>query len=197
MNRIPTVAALFAAIFLAASQPVYAITFFDILDFPSSFKVTDTLSGNQINYSYAHDLTALPQAIEINSAQLSLTHSGNLNAGPRREIWVATTLTGALLGTLSASGSAGYTDTWSLDVDLLRALLESGGKSFTIGLSEQTAFNREKIGLIRSRLEIDYAKIPQSPETGSLILMLTALATVRIRQRISKKINGACRIFSA
>ncbi|MDP3919636.1 MAG: hypothetical protein Q8R76_02370 [Candidatus Omnitrophota bacterium] len=186
MNRTLTLAALLAAVALATSTPAYAVTFFDALDFSGPLVVTDTLSGNQINYTYAHDLTAFPQAAKIHSVELSLTHKGNLNEGPTREIWIATTPSGTLLGTLLESDAAGRTDTWSLDVGLLKTLLESGSESFLVGLSEQTAFNSEKIELIRSRLDIDYDKIPQTPEAGTLALMLGGLAAMRVRRRLSK-----------
>jgi|GEM_PF-2522013 len=181
---------MFALVLSAVSsffgQAAWALLLTSSVVFPPNTAVKDERSGNGIDYMYAHTFSA-PSGAEILSGKLKLTHSGNLDEGPRQELWSAFSKTGTLLGKLGFSESGPRTDEWALSAPVLDEFLK-GGWQLGVGLSEQTVFNSELIRLFRSDLEIDY-KVPESrpvtvPEPGGAFLLGIGLFLAETGRRI-------------
>ncbi len=169
-----------------------AVTLSDIVVFSPPTAITDTQSGNQINYSYQHDFEELnTSGLSLISGTLSLTHLGNANSEPTAEAWTILSGNGILIGKLSGSNSTKTADSWELAQDILNEIKINPLWKLGIGLSEITPFNSEKIDLYESRLTIHYdlpktpEKIPNAPEPSTLFLMIGGilLQMLRIKSR--------------
>ena len=166
-----------------------AATIVDTLDFSTHpIAVTDSQSGNGIDYRYRHIFGSFdPTAFKIDSATLSLTHQGNLDTGPTQEIWYALSGLGTFLGRLGPSETKKITDIWGLPVSVLLEIGELNPWQLEIDFSEQTSFNGEKFDLYRSELEIRYSpkqEIPAAmPEPSQLLLCACGWLTARLRRK--------------
>ncbi|MBI4358858.1 MAG: PEP-CTERM sorting domain-containing protein [Candidatus Omnitrophica bacterium] len=165
---------LLSLIVMAKTEPAQAVTIIDTITFANSTFATDSQSGTGIDYTYHHLLSDLDTTrATIASATLSLTHLGNLDDGPVREVWMALTSDGQAIGKLSESSSKEKEDEWQLSQDILKEITKSDPWSLEIGLSEQTSFNGEKLELHKSELRIHYDKsaLPTTPEPATLFLL--------------------------
>lgn len=173
-------------------QNAHALTWIHTLDFPNPTAITDTSSGNNIDFTYSHLLTGLdPNQITITSASLRLSHFGNANTGPTSEIWRAFSENGYLIGQLSRSDAQVFEDTWQLSPDILNELLSKNPLALTVGLSEQTSFNGERFELRRSVLTLQYDQVLATPEISSLGMVLGSLIPLGLgwfRRKINKSL---------
>ena len=174
---------------LMARQPAAeALLLTEILTFPSGTSAVDNFSGNGEDFRYLHSFPeTLHPDLHLLSASLKLTHSGNVNEGPTREIWHVLSPAGSLIGILSASGSSPLTDSWELPAPVLDEVRTSAFWQLEIILSERTPFNSEKVDLIRSELEWRYEeisrKVVETPEPGSAMLFGIALLFRTLQKR--------------
>lgn len=176
-------AMLFAGAILTgmAPRPGQALMLADVILFPDPTYAIDEHSGTSIDYLYRHVFNDLnSDEAHLLSATLRLTHSENLNQGPRTEIWAAGTKTGAWIGYLSESETTKTEDAWLLPDEILKEIVGESPWMLEIGLSEQTAYNREKINLHESRLEIEYERRSEVgrltvPEPATVFLLGSAL----------------------
>lgn len=162
----------------AIHGPGYAMTTLDVMVFPVQTLARDENSGNGWDFKYS--LKVSPPNLALLSATLRLTHSGNADEGPSKEIWIALTSEGNLIGRLGESESKARTDEWVLPPSVLSELIQNDGRIDVI-LSEQTAYNSEQIALIRSELEVESrsARAPAVPEpAGGFILGAGILAGI-------------------
>ena len=173
------------SLFVLALNPAtaHAVTLPHDLFFPTPTTVTDTLSGNQINFSFEHSFPELDTSgLSLNSGILTLTHLGNPANEPTAEAWSVFSGSGLLIGKLGNSNSAKITDTWDLSEGILNEIRNQPNWKLTVGISEITPFNSEKINLYESKLTINYdsvsaapTTIPSTPEPSSLILLISGL----------------------
>ena len=184
------------AVFCNLSNTLQAATFISFIDFPASAIVTDTQSGNTIDYVYEHDLSQLDiPDTTINSGFLQLKHLGNQDLGPTAEIWFALSGSGTFIGRLGKSQPKERTDHFELSQTVLDEIKTQNPWSLKIELSEQTSFNNEKLTLLQSELQIDYTRIeiqhspsktiPTTPEPSSFFLL--AVGAIAALPRVWKK----------
>lgn len=156
-----------------------ATTLSHVVVFPVLTAVTDTASGNQINFTFEHSFPELSTSgLSLISGTLSLTHFGNANSEPTAEAWSLSSIDGLLIGKLSSSNSVQVTDNWELSGDVLNEMKTKTFWNLNIGVSEITPFNGEKIELFKSELRINYNQIPNTPEPSSFVLLLGGLFTL-------------------
>lgn len=182
MNRLIVLSIVVLALNPATAR---AVTLPHTLVFPTPTSVTDTLSGNQVNFSFEHSFPELETSgLSLTSGTLTLTHLGNLNSKPTAEAWSVFSGNGVLIGKLGGSNSVKTTDNWNLSEEVLNEMKTHQSWKLNVGLSEMTPFNSEKIDLYESNLAIDYdeinasATIPSTPEPSSLILLIGGLLTL-------------------
>ena len=157
-----------------------AVILTDLVIFPTPTAVTDTLSGNQINFTFQHSFSELETSgLNLLSGTLTLTHLGNANNEPTNEAWTISSISGVFIGKLSESNSAKKTDSWELPQNILNEIKQNSLWKLDLGLSEITSFNSEKIELYQSELKVDYEipppmtrEIPSTPEPSTILLML-------------------------
>ena len=156
--------------------PAEAAIFVDTVSFfPQG--VVDTHSGNGIDFVYEHDLSEIMgSGLKLISAELALTHLGNADEGPTREIWLAFTGEGRLIGRLSKSEPNQTVDHWGLESVVLGEITKTNPWGLKIGLSEQTSFNNERMDLYQSQLKVDYEKVPGAPEPALIFMLALGLA---------------------
>ncbi len=126
----------------------------------NNLKIGDTSS--LFTYEYTHNIGILdPEALNIVSANLALTHYGN-NNNDNGEIWFSYTEGNITIGQLSTSnGSTWVTDTWSLSQDILTAMTSTNPWSLTVKLTENTNGN-DSIHLDKSVLSGMYNSVEES-----------------------------------
>lgn len=166
-------------IFGGLSPAAYCLSLTHTIQFPLETIAKDTASGNGIDYSYSHEFAQWDEIDEISSGILRLTHSGNLDEGPRAEIWFALSGSGDFIGKLERSEGMQITDQWQLAPSILAQL--AGNGKLEVQLSEQTSFNSEAVNLFESELVIEYTaknktNAPHTPEPRGLLLLLLGLA---------------------
>lgn len=168
MKKIAGILFFFAFALAVKAGPAEALTFIDTIYFPNPTSAADEHSGTGLDYIYTHSLTGIPACAVLNSAAISLTHSGNSDDGPAKEVWHLVTPDEQFIGRLGRSEGTEITDSWNLGPDLFEPLNLSWPPFFKAALSEQTSYNGETLRLIRSRLEIDYtaagSAAPSIPE---------------------------------
>lgn len=177
---------------LAFQGKAMALTFMDTVIFPTPTIAADERSGTAIDWTYAHSLEEISwDQITLTGGSLSLTHKGNPNEGPQREIWHALTSSGLWIGELGESETVIREDVWELSKPVLLFLSNGKLSSLEIGLSEQTAYNGEKIELFGSVLRLDYQlRTPLSPEPSGLVLLALGMAGKFFRGSRVKKPSG-------
>ena len=163
------------------------------MEFGNPLAVVDLASGNGIDYTYTHILppSFTSSGIQIHQAALTLTHSGNLDDGPIREVWKLFTAGGLEIGKLRESESGIVNDRFELSGGMLNELKSQDPWKLNVGLSEQTSFNQEKLELYKSELTLDYslvAAVPPMPEPASGLLLAGGLVIGKLMRR--KKAAG-------
>jgi len=139
-----------------------AATVLQTFTFDPSRRIVDRSRDQGLDFRWVFSLDA---SGVLQNAWLRLTHFGNLNEGPRREIWQVEGPIREPLGFLSRSAEKVLTDEWQITAFLLPYLDASGPWSFAIHLSERTAFSSESLDLSAVELELLYR--PQSPRGSS------------------------------
>lgn len=172
------------ALYLCVTGKAQAAVWTHPLIFDPAVTVEDLLSGDQINFTYEHRLPEHNQPIEIEKGILSITHEGNLNEGPRSEIWSLISPSGDILGLLSESEKGPVTDRFELPGRVLDQMEISHTDYFPFSFSEITAYNSEKFYLTASTLELHVEEvkqeIPNTPEPWSFWLLLAGLLWMRV-----------------
>ena len=161
----------------------YTATISGLVVFPT-LTITDTLSGNQVNFAFEHSFPELATSgLSLDSGTVTLTHFGNLNNEPTAEAWSLLSDAGTLIGKLSNSNSLKTTDSWVLPQNVLNEMKLDSFWKLNVGLTEITPFNSERIDLFESSLSIQYsvnapAAIPNAPEPSSFFLLFGGLLTL-------------------
>lgn len=168
--------AFFSVCLLSVMPLGFSATVINTINFMPGEFAQDTTSGNNPDYFYSHPLP--DQAII--SGTLSLSHEGNSNQGPTREIWQIFDLNANLIGTLSASDSASAQDLWQLPTDVIASMNSHIGNDFNFVLSERTSFNSEKIFLNQSKLTLEVRQGTVVPEPSSVLMLLMGLTITAI-----------------
>lgn len=164
-----------------------AVTFVDVIDFSTPLLAKDLTSGNSINTVYEHTIALVnTDRLVLTGAELSILHSGNVNEGPRRELWAAFSGDGHLIGNLSKSDPTAFEDEWALSQETLNEIRAVQPWRLQIGLSELTPFNSETMRVHQSKLTVHYEEpartaasessgVPESPEPATLLLVSISL----------------------
>jgi len=176
----------------AGPKPAHALTLTHMISFPENTFAVDETSGNHMDFSYAHILPEWdPREWVLTGGSLRLSHSGNLNDGPTREIWHLFTEGDAFVGVLSESESTRAEDDWVLDDTVIRQMGLASPWTLPCYLSEQTPYNSEKMELHESRLTVHYMRsAPAAPEPSSFLLLagsILSLGWTAVRKRCSRQ----------
>ena len=175
MRRILT---MFLGFFILSFQ-AEAAAIVTSLTFPSGTFAEDNSSGNHNDFSFEHFLPG----DYILSGKIDLMHSDNSNDGPRKEIWHLLSASDQFVGSLSNSEVSPQKDTWTFSQSVLDAMNLNLNKSFAFFLSEQTAYNSEKISLYESRLTLQVSDAVNAPEPSAGLLFLIGLLLLKISKK--------------
>jgi len=182
---------------LICSNTGFAVVFTDPILFPPGTEAVDSSSGNHIDFTFKHSLPKIPMSgLKIISASLSVSHEGNFNEGPTREIWSVSGPENHLLGILGESEKDQKTDLFDVESFLGEGAVSWLSGEFDIFLSEQTPYNGEKLSLLNSVLEIHYElpasgpRSPSIPEPGTKTLVILGGALMLLAGRQNFLISG-------
>ncbi|MDA9101213.1 PEP-CTERM sorting domain-containing protein [Omnitrophica bacterium] len=162
MQQLLLTATLMAGLLLGMAPEVWALTFVDTLNFGSPLTVTDSASGNDINFRFTHRFGP-PGTVTVQSASLLLEHSGNADEGPVKELWSAYSGQGLFIGALSKSLKGPTSDLWEFSDEVLKEFFSEPSTEIEFALAELTSYNGEKMDLYRSVLEVQYETQTSGP----------------------------------
>lgn len=190
MKKALTVCGIGGWLLISHPLTVQAAVITQILSFSPARIVIDTASGSQPNFTYRHQLEQdLPKNAEILSARLSLSHSGNTNAGPTQELWriYSGSTPIAFLGT---SLDKPLLESWDLPVSVLSVLAGGEPRELEFSLVEETPYNSERLELSSSELRLEYRNepaknIPEVPEPVNPLLLALGAALSGVFRKVS------------
>jgi hypothetical protein len=146
-------------------------------------------SGSPFIYSYTHNVTFVPPAVSITSAEIILSHQKNSNT-TTGELWVLYEGTSTQIGTLvnSAAGSDWVDQHFTLPSSLYSAI---SGASWSLALSlQENTGGSDKLWIDQSVLSGEYTPSAGAavPEPATMLLLGSGLIGIGVfaRRRFKK-----------